>query len=132
MIYELIRKARIYEFLRFGVSGLLSFVIDYSILVLLTDEFKIYYLTSSSISFLISVIFNYFICVKWVFKGSKKQTLMSVLIFIIISLIGLLLNQLLMWFSVEILLVSYKLAKIIATLLVIIWNYFMKRKAIMI
>ena len=65
-------------------------------------------------------------------KESKEQSIKSVMNFFVISLIGLSLNQFFMWFSVEIILVSYKIAKIIATALSMIWNYFMKRKAIII
>jgi putative flippase GtrA len=130
MNHELLRKIRFYEFIRFSIAGGVSFIVDYSILVLLTDGFKIFYLTSSSISFSLSVIINYIICVKWVFKETKEQSIKMVLSFFIISLIGLSLNQFLMWFSVEIILVSYKIAKVIATGLSMIWNYFMKRKVI--
>jgi putative flippase GtrA len=130
MNHELLRKIRFYEFIRFSIAGGVSFIVDYSILVLLTDGFKIFYLTSSGISFSMSVIINYIICVKWVFKETKVQSIRAIISFFIISLIGLSLNQFLMWFSVEIILVSYKIAKVIATGLSMIWNYFMKRKVI--
>jgi putative flippase GtrA len=126
----LVNNSKLKEWIRFLVAGGVSFIVDYSILVLLTDGFKIFYLTSSSISFSLSVIINYIICVKWVFKETKEQSIKMVLSFFIISLIGLSLNQFLMWFSVEIILVSYKIAKVIATGLSMIWNYFMKRKVI--
>lgn len=130
MYHELLKKTRFYEFIRFSITGGVSFILDYSILVLLTDGLKIFYLTSSCISFSVSVIINYIICVKWVFKESKEKSIKSVFSFFIISLIGLSLNQFLMWFSVEILLISYKIAKVIATVLSMVWNYFMKRKVI--
>ena len=132
MIHRFVKKQRVYEFIRFGITGGVSFIVDYSILVLLTDGFDIFYLVSSGISFSVSVVINYIICVKWVFKESKGRSIKSVISFFIISLIGLSLNQFLMWFSVEILLVTYKIAKIIAAALSMIWNYFMKRKAVVI
>lgn len=123
---------KIKEFVRFGFTGMISFFVDYCVLVLLTDGFDLHYLISSGISFALSVIMNYIICFKWVFREASKQSLKSVIIFSGTSLLGLLLNQFIMWLFVEQIFINYKLAKIISTLLVMIWNYFMKRKALMI
>ena len=56
--------------------------------------------------------------------------LYSAAIFIGSSVAGLGLNQLCMWFFVEIIFWHYMLAKLGATVIVTIWNYVMKRKAI--
>ena len=100
------------------------------ILFALTDFFGVHYLYSAGISFTVSVIFNYWLCVVYVFKGAKKQTPKQATIFIGSSIIGLGLNQLCMWFFVEIIFLHYMIAKLGATVIVTLWNYVMKRKAI--
>ena len=47
------------QIMKFGVVGGSAFVIDYGIMIFLTEVFHINYLISSGISFAVSVIFNY-------------------------------------------------------------------------
>ena len=103
---------------------------DYSLLFALTEFAGIYYLYSSAISFTITVIFNYWLCVIYVFKGAKKQTTRQAIIFFSTGVIGLGINQLCMWLFVTVAGVHYMLAKIGATAIVTIWNYITKRKAV--
>ena len=118
------------EFVRCCIVGGLSLLVDMGILFALTDFFGVHYLYSAGISFTVSVIFNYWLCVVYVFKGAKKQTPKQATIFIGSSIIGLGLNQLCMWFFVEIIFLHYMIAKLGATVIVTLWNYVMKRKAI--
>ena len=121
---------RFLEFVRFCIVGGLSLLVDCGILFGLTDFFGVHYLYSAAISFTVSVIFNYWLCVKYVFKSARKQTPRQAAIFIGSSIAGLGLNQLCMWFFVEIILWHYMAAKLGATVIVTLWNYIMKRKAI--
>ena len=124
------QKDRFMEIVRFCVVGGLSLIVDCAILFLLTDFFGVHYLYSAGISFTVSVIFNYWLCVKFVFKTAKKQTPKQAAIFIGSSIAGLGLNQICMYFFVEIVGFHYMLAKLGATVIVTLWNYVMKRKAI--
>lgn len=121
---------RFLEIIRFCFVGGVSFLIDYSLLFALTEWAGIYYLYSSAISFGVSVVFNYWLCVTYVFKGAGKQTARQATIFFVTGAIGLVLNQFCMWFFVSIAGFYYMLAKIFATAIVTIWNYFTKRKAV--
>ena len=64
-------KKLINQILKFGIVGVIAFIIDYGILILLTEVFNIYPLISAAISFTIYVIFNYISSVKWVFDVDK-------------------------------------------------------------
>ena len=121
---------RFLEIIRFCFVGGLSLIVDCAVLYGLTEFFGVHYLYSAGISFTVSVIFNYWLCVAYVFKGAKKQTTKQATIFIGSSVVGLGLNQICMWFFVEIVGVHYMAAKLGATVIVTIWNYVMKRKAI--
>ena len=124
------KKDRFMEIVRFCFVGGLSLIVDCGILYGLTDFFGVHYLYSAAISFTASVIFNYWLCVTYVFKGAKKQTPKQATIFIGSSVVGLGLNQICMYFFVEIISLHYMIAKLGATVIVTLWNYVMKRKAI--
>ncbi|MBU5317629.1 GtrA family protein [Clostridium bornimense] len=117
-------KKLIEQIFKFGIIGVLAFVIDYGIMILLTEVFNINYLISSGISFTISVIFNYICSMKYVFVGrddiSKEK---EFIIFVILSVIGLGINQLVMWLMVDKLGMFYAIVKLFATAVVMVWNF---------
>ena len=121
---------RLMEIIRFCFVGGVSFLMDYSLLYALTEFAGIYYLYSSAISFSVTVIFNYWLCVIYVFKGAKKQSPRQAIIFFATGAVGLLLNQFCMWLFVAIVGLHYMIAKIGATAIVTIWNYITKRKVV--
>ncbi len=123
-------RERMLEIIRFCFVGGVSFLMDYGILFALTEFAGVYYLYSSAISFSITVVFNYWLCVIYVFKDAKKQSTRRAIIFFSTGVIGLGLNQLCMWFFVDVAGVYYMIAKIFATAIVTIWNYVTKRKAV--
>jgi len=121
---------RLKEIIRFCFVGGVSFLMDYFLLYALTEFVGIYYLYSSAISFSVTVVFNYWLCVIYVFKGAKKQSPRQAAIFFGTGVVGLLLNQFCMWLFVAIVGLHYMLAKIFATAIVTIWNYITKRKVV--
>lgn len=111
------------QILKFGVVGGGAFLIDYSVLYVLTEFVGIYYLTSSVISFIVSLIFNYILSIYWVFDVTKKQTIKDIIIFVILSTIGLGINQVVMYLGSDILHIYYMLTKLVATAIVMVWNF---------
>lgn len=121
-------KKIINQLLKFGVVGGIAFLIDYGILFLCTDILNIHYLISSTISFTISVIFNYVASVVWVFEiNEEKSKLNNFILFIVFSVIGLVINQIIMWLGVDNMNIHYLIVKIIATFIVMIFNFITRK-----
>ena len=120
-------KKIICQIFKFGIVGGLAFVIDYGVFTLLTQVFNIHYLISSILSFSISVIFNYIMSIKWVFDVTKKQTPKDFTVFIVLSIIGLILNSIIMYVSVDIISIHELIAKIIDTAIVMIYNFITRK-----
>ena len=134
------KKSRTAEIVRFAVTGGVCFLGELAILILLKGRFGVDTLIATPVAFLISVILNYLLCVVWVFRGAKNRGAGAKAGFLITSLIGLGLNEVLMLLfrltlgeDAVILTVGsrtfnmYVLNKCLATLIVMIWNYFSKR-----
>lgn len=116
------------QFMKFGAVGGIAFLIDYSLLIFLTEVFQFDYLISASISFTISVIFNYAASMRFVFSGKEGMSRRREFItFVTLSVIGLIINNVLMWIGVEIFSVDYRITKLFATVLVTLWNFISRK-----
>lgn len=107
---------------RYSTVGLISAIIDFSILYLLTDKFGFYYLVSATISFIIAASLNYYLNKTWTFKvggGLIKQAG----IFLLIAANGVLFNSIILYLLVEYGHWWYIYAKVIATGIVTIVNF---------
>lgn len=117
-------KKLISQLVKFGFVGGIAFLIDYGFLYIFTEYFHLYYFVSSILSFSISVIFNYVASVIWIFDVDKeKSKVRNFIIFIFLSVVGLAINQLIMWFGVEVLSYYYMLVKLVATFIVMVFNF---------
>ena len=122
-------RSRLYEIARFVLVGGACFVLDYGLLYILTEYVGLYYLLSAGISFSVSVFVNF--CLACVFRGADAQTRRAKMLFFGSSIAGLGLNQLLMWLLVDFAHIYYMIAKLIAAGIVMIWNYVLKRRAVL-
>lgn len=117
-------KKLVLQLIKFGGVGVVCFLIDYGILFLLTDIVKLGVLYSAAISFSVSVVVNYILSVKFVFdtnpKHDKKR---NFILFIVFSVIGLGLTELIMKIGVDLLLINYLIVKIAATAIVMVFNF---------
>lgn len=117
-------KKLIAQFMKFGIVGVIAFVIDYGVMIFLTEVFGVPYLISTTISFVVSVIFNYFASMRFVFKRKDDMSRRrESIIFIVLSVCGLGINDLLMWLMVDSLYIDYRLSKIVVTVVVAVWNF---------
>ena len=116
------------KIIKFGFVGGTAFVIDAGLLFLLTEFCGIHYLISGMISFTASVIYNYILSVKWVFDAKKDANkTQEFIVFIVLSVIGLGINQLFMWLFVDMMHIYYMLSKIIATVIVMVYNFITRK-----
>ena len=110
--------------MKFGVVGVIAFVIDYGLLALLTEAFGVNYLVSATISFTASVVFNYAASMRYVFthkEGMSRRR--EFIIFVVLSVIGLVLNDGIVLVLNADLGFEANIAKICATALVMVYNF---------
>lgn len=121
------------QIMRFAVVGGLAFVIDFGLLLALTELVGLNYLVSATISFVVSVIVNYLLSIAWVFtankhaKKNKTKNFLQLVIFMVLAVCGLMINNGIMYFSVEVLAISYIIGKLVATFVVMVFNFITRK-----
>lgn len=117
------------QLMKFLLVGGTAFLIDYILLYVLTEYVGVFYLYSSIISFTVALIFNYYVSIKWVFDIHERHSKMrNFIYFIVLSLIGLLINQAIMYFMVDLLKIYYMVTKLFATAVVMCFNFITRKK----
>lgn len=116
------------QFFKFGIVGVICFIIDYGLMVALTELVGIPYLVSCGISFSVSVIVNYILSMKYVFEYKENANRkIEFIAFVVLSIIGLALTELLMWVSVDRFGINYMIAKMITTVIVMSYNFITRK-----
>ena len=120
------------QFLKFGVVGVIAFVIDYGVLMLLSQVLGWDPVVSAAISFCVSVIFNYLASMKYVFQRRDDMSRQrEFVIFIALSIVGLGINELVMLAGTGLLgssALAVTVTKLFATAIVMVWNFLSRKK----
>ena len=104
----------------------MSSISGYSIF--LTEYAGLHYLLSATLSFISGLLVNYIISCIWVFSNSKfKNRLVEFLFFAAIGVVGLLLNDALIWLFTDCIGTHYMFSKIVAAAIVYLWNFFARK-----
>lgn len=116
------------QLFRYTFVGGIAFIFDFGSLYILTEYYNIYYLISAAIAFLLGLTINYFLSIVWVFqKRSIESKYMEFIVFALIGIFGLVLNGLIIWFFTEIVNIHYMYSKLISTVIVYLWNFFIRK-----
>ena len=116
------------QIFKFGIVGGIAFVIDYVSLIVCKEVFHLNTLLAAAIAFTISVIYNYIASVKWVFDVNKeKNEKTNFVIFIVLSIVGLIITEIIMWFGTDVMKISYLILKIVATAIVMVFNFITRK-----
>lgn len=115
------------QIFKFVIVGGIATAIDFLLLFVFKDVFHIQVIISNTLSFCISLVYNYIASVSWVFDvNRKKDPKRNFIIFLIFSIIGLIINDLIMYLLINTL--NTFVSKIIATAIVMIFNFVTRKK----
>lgn len=109
---------------KYLVVGGICTIVDMVLLYILAEYIGLFYVLAAAISFTTGVALNYFLCTGWIFEESKiKNKGVEILMYFVISIIGLLINVVGIWLLTNFLSLHFMLSKFLATALTLIWNF---------
>ncbi len=117
------------QIFKFGIVGVVATIIDFAFLYFFRDLCNFPLLVSNTLSFIISLMYNYWASMTFVFDINKeKDKKKNFILFVVFSIIGLGINNLIVWIGEEVLHIYYLLGKVLATAIVMIFNFITRKK----
>jgi putative flippase GtrA len=116
-------KLFILKFLKFCLVGASGMIIDFGTTWLLKEKVHLNKYISNSSGFILAATSNYLFNRRWTFHNDDPHIVVQYSSFIGISLIGLAINNLVIYFLHGKLKYNFYISKLIAVVVVTIWNF---------
>jgi len=116
------KKTLFDQFISYALAGAVGTFLQYLILFLLVEMFSVYPVTASILGMLAGAVVNYLLNYHWVFQSKRRhsETLSK---FFATGGVGWALNAVIMYVLVTIASIHYLLAQVVATGIVLFWNF---------
>lgn len=117
------------QFISYIAVGGIAFVVDFGVLFFLTEHIGIHYIVSATAGFLAGLVVNYLLCISLIFDfRAIERTSHEFALFAAIGIVGLLLNDALIWLLTELADYHYLISKLLAAAMVLILNFTLRRR----
>jgi putative flippase GtrA len=113
------------KFLKFCIVGTSGMVIDFGTTWVLKERVKINKYIANSAGFISAASSNYFLNRTWTFEDHNPEIATQYLSFILISFLGLGINNLIIYILNDRFKYNFYLSKLFAIAVVTIWNFLM-------
>jgi putative flippase GtrA len=127
MIKKLIKKFFTPEIIKFIVVGGLSAIIEFTVLIIFVETIDIDYRVGNILAFGLTNILTFMLSKRYVFASSNSNKAQEATLYTLCLLVGLAVNQAVLWALVEMISIDYRIAKVIAILVTVVWNYFSRK-----
>ncbi len=111
------------KFVKFGVVGFSGVIVDFGFTYICKEWLKIQKYIANAVGFTIAASSNYYFNRIWTFHSNNPEIAIEYGRFLLISLIGLLINTLVLWLLVSRAKFNFYFAKLFAIGVVTIWNF---------
>lgn len=116
------------QFAQYVLVGGLAFCIDFATLFLLAKHGGVHYLTAATAGFLLGLLANYLLCIAWIFdQRTLDNRSHEFAIFAAIGIVGLALNNLIIFALTEWIGIHYLYSKLVAAALILIFNFGLRK-----
>jgi putative flippase GtrA len=115
----------LWKFLKFCIVGFSGMIIDFGTTWLLKEKVKLNKYIANSFGFILAATSNYLLNRFWTFHSENTKIATEYVSFILISLVGLGINNLVIYILAEKLKLNFYLSKLFAVGVVTLWNFSM-------
>jgi len=116
-------RAQMQMFFSYTVIAGIATLVDLALLFFFTEFLGVWYIFSATISYSFAIVTNYSLNKIYNFKNSSRQIAKQFSLFILVALVGLVLNLTLVFVMVEFLSIWYMFSRIISAFIVVAWSY---------
>jgi putative flippase GtrA len=116
------------KFIKFGIVGFTGVIIDFGITWLLKEKLHLNPYLANSTGFVCAASNNWLLNRLWTFRSRHPRILRQYLIFMMVSGIGLGLNNAVLWAGTSWLSLNFYVAKVVAVGVVMFWNFVINYK----
>ena len=117
------------KFVRYFFVGGAAAALDFLMFALLTKGVHMDWFWSAVTSFILATLLNYVLSIRFVFQSGVRfpRKHHEVTLVFLVSLVGLAINQGVLWICIDSAHFDPLLAKVVGTGVVFFWNYFARR-----
>ena len=114
----------IFKLVKFTIVGFSGLFVDFGLTFICKEKLGLNKYLSNSIGFLLAVSSNYFLNRALTFGSKNPEIIVEFSSFFFVSIIGLLINNSILWLIHNKMEINFYLAKFGAILVTTIWNFF--------
>lgn len=111
------------KFLKFGIVGVSGVVVDFGVTWLLKEQLRLNKYIANSTGFACAVVSNYVLNRIWTFHSADPQVGIQFAKFTLVALVGLGMNNAIIYLLTERRGVKFYTSKLVATGVVMLWNF---------
>ena len=119
----MINKILLFKFLKFCAVGLSGMIIDFGTTWILKERMKVNRYVANTCGFVLAASSNYLLNRIWTFESHNEHIATEYFSFFTIALIGLGINNLVLWLLSDKMKMNFYLSKVVATGVVTLWNF---------
>lgn len=115
--------AILFKFLKFGLVGFFGLLLDFGVTYLIKEKLNLNKYVANSLGFTVACASNYSLNRAWTFHSADPAIVWQLSKFLLVSVVGLLLNNLILYFLTDRVNINFYYSKFLAIVLVFCWNF---------
>ena len=123
LLQSFFTQAFLLKFIKFSLVGFSGVFVDFGITFICKELLKIQKYVANTFGFTMAATSNYIMNRLWTFQSTNPNIALEFTRFFFISLIGLVINLLIIWAMSGKFKVNFYVSKLVATVLVTLWNF---------
>lgn len=116
-------EAFLLKFIKFSLVGFSGIFVDFGTTFICKELLRIQKYIANSLGFILAATSNYILNRLWTFHSTNPNVMLEFTRFFSIALIGLIINLLIIWAMSGKFKVNFYISKLVATLVVTLWNF---------